>query len=123
MQAIADRGYFSGPQIKTCEETGITTYVPKPMTSTSKANGHFSKADFIYIRRDDEYQCPAGERLRWRQTTLEKGPAISAGCTPANRSSPSNRLGANAPAESKITSAELIESMCLCCRRGVEQDV
>jgi transposase len=73
LQAIADRGYFSGPQIKTCEEAGITTYVPKPMTSTSKANGRFSKADFIYIRRDDEYQCPAGERLRWRQTTLEKG--------------------------------------------------
>lgn len=73
LQAIADRGYFSGPQIKTCEQAGITTYVPKPMTSTSKANGRFSKADFIYICRDDEYQCPAGERLRWRQTNLEKG--------------------------------------------------
>jgi hypothetical protein len=43
------------------------------MTSNSKANGRFSKGDFIYIHRDDEYQCPAGERLRWRQTTLEKG--------------------------------------------------
>jgi len=73
LQAIADRGYFSGPQIKSCEEAGITTYVPKPMTSTSKANGRFSKADFIYISRNDEYQCPAGERLRWRQTTLERG--------------------------------------------------
>lgn len=56
-----------------CEDAGITAYVPKPMTSNSKAAGRFSKADFIYIRRDDEYQCPAGERLRWRQTTLEKG--------------------------------------------------
>lgn len=73
LEAIADRGYFSGPQIKTCEEAGITTYLPKPMTSNSKANGRFSKADFIYIHRDDEYQCPAGERLRWRQTTFEKG--------------------------------------------------
>jgi transposase len=73
LQAIADRGYFSGPQIKTCEDCGITAYVPKPMTSNSKAAGRFSKADFIYIRRDDEYQCPAGERLPWRQTTLEKG--------------------------------------------------
>jgi hypothetical protein len=43
------------------------------MTSNSKAAGRFSKADFIYIRRDDAYQCPAGERLPWRQTTLEKG--------------------------------------------------
>lgn len=73
LEAIADRGYFSGPQIKACEESGITAYVPKPMTSNSKAAGRFSKADFIYIRRHDEYQCPAGQRLRWRQTTLEKG--------------------------------------------------
>ena len=73
LEAIADRGYFSGPQIKACEESGITAFVPKPMTSNSKAAGRFSKADFIYIRRDDEYQCPAGQRLRWRQTTLEKG--------------------------------------------------
>src|SRR5690606_14152694 len=54
LEAIADRGYFSGPQIKACEEAGITSYVPKPMTSNSKAAGRFSKADFIYIRRDDE---------------------------------------------------------------------
>lgn len=61
-----------------CEDCGITAYVPKPMTSNSKAAGRFSKADFIYIRRDDEYQCPAGERLRWRQTTREKGINIHA---------------------------------------------
>ena len=72
LEAIADRGYFSGPQIKACEEAGITAYVPKPMTSNSKAEGRFSKADFIYIRNDDEYQCPAGERLRYRHTSLEK---------------------------------------------------
>jgi transposase len=54
LEAIADRGYFSGPQIKACEEAGITSYVPKPMTSNSAAAGRFSKADFIYIQRDDE---------------------------------------------------------------------
>jgi hypothetical protein len=62
-----------GLQIEICEESGITTYLPKPMTSPSKANGRFGKADFIYIHPDDEYQCPAGERLRWRQTTFAKG--------------------------------------------------
>jgi hypothetical protein len=46
LQAIADRGYLSGPQ--------ITAYVPKPMTSNSKTEGRFSKADFIYIRTDDK---------------------------------------------------------------------
>ena len=73
LQAIADRGYFSGPQIKACEEAGVSAYVPKPMTSNSKAEGRYSKADFVYVASDDEYQCPAGERLRWRQTTEEKG--------------------------------------------------
>lgn len=72
-EAIADRGYFNGPQIKDCEDAGIAVCVPKPMTSPSKALGRFSKGDFIYIARDDEYQCPAGERLPWRQTTLENG--------------------------------------------------
>jgi hypothetical protein len=43
------------------------------MTSTSKAAGRFSKADFIYIARDDEDNCPAGQRLRLRHVT-EKGP-------------------------------------------------
>lgn len=47
LEGIADRGYFNGPQIKVCEDSGITAYVPKPMTSSSKAAGRFSKDDFI----------------------------------------------------------------------------
>jgi hypothetical protein len=73
LQALADRGYFSGPEIKTCTEAGITPLVPKPMTSGAKAEGRFSKADFIYIAKDDEYQCPAGQRAIYRMTTVEKG--------------------------------------------------
>jgi hypothetical protein len=36
--------------------------VAAPAGSFAKAEGRFSKADFVYIRRYDEYQCPAGER-------------------------------------------------------------
>lgn len=78
LEAIADRGYFKGPEILTCEQAGIATYVPKPMTSGSKAEGRFGKADFIYIARDDVYLCPAGQRLRWHQTTVENGMNIRA---------------------------------------------
>jgi transposase len=78
LEAIADRGYFKGPEILACEQSGIATYVPKPMTSGSKAEGRFGKADFIYIARNDEYQCPAGQRLRWHQTTVENGMNIRA---------------------------------------------
>ena len=48
-------------------------FVPKPMTSNAKAEGRFDKADFIYIARDDEYQCPAGERAIYRFTREENG--------------------------------------------------
>jgi transposase len=77
LHAFADRGYFSGPEIKACDDCGITSFVPKPMTSNAKAEGRFSKADFIYIARDDEYQCPAGQRLRLHQTTTEDGMRIA----------------------------------------------
>jgi transposase len=73
LQALADRGYFSGPEIKACTEAGITPLVPKPMTSGAKADGRFSKADFVYIAKADEYRCPAGQRAIYRMTTLEKG--------------------------------------------------
>lgn len=73
LRAVADRGYFSGLEIKACTESGITPLVPKPMTSNAQAEGRFSKADFIYIPKDDVYQCPAGQQAIYRMTTVEKG--------------------------------------------------
>src|SRR4249920_328532 len=73
LQAVADRGYYSGPEIKACTEANITPMVPKPMTSNARAEGRFSKADFIYIAKDDQYQCPAEQRAIYRMTTVEKG--------------------------------------------------
>jgi transposase len=73
LRAVADRGYYSGPQIKTCHDAGIATILPKPTTSNAKAEGRFDKADFIYIARDDEYQCPAGQRAIYRFTREENG--------------------------------------------------
>jgi transposase len=76
LQALADRGYFSGPEIKATVEAGITPLVPKPMTSGAKAEGRFSKADFIYLKRVDQYQCPAGERAIYRFSAVENGLTI-----------------------------------------------
>ena len=73
LTVLADRGYFSGEEILRCEEAGITTLVPKPLTSNSRADGRFDKRDFIYIAERDEYRCPAGERAVWRMTTVERG--------------------------------------------------
>lgn len=74
--AIADRGYFSGPQIKACADAGIAAVLPKPTTSNAKAEGRFDRADFIYIKQDDEYQCPAGQRAIYRFSREENGMLI-----------------------------------------------
>jgi transposase len=76
LKAYADRGYFMGPEIKACDDAGIKAFVPKPMTSNAKAMGRFDKSDFIYIARDDEYQCPAGQRAIYRYTREENGQQI-----------------------------------------------
>ena len=73
LRAYADRGYFNAPQIKECADVGIVPFVPKPMTSIAKLEGRFDKRDFIYIARDDEYQCPAGQRAIHRFTREENG--------------------------------------------------
>jgi transposase len=62
LTALADRGYFSGPEILDCDQAGMTPLVPKPLTSNSKADGRFDKRDFVYLAEDDEYRCPAGQR-------------------------------------------------------------
>jgi hypothetical protein len=46
LEVLADRGYFSSEQILACETLGVTPYVPKPMTSSAKAEGRFGKEDF-----------------------------------------------------------------------------
>jgi len=40
------------------------------------AKGLFGKRDFIYKSEDDEYECPAGERLIYRFTREESGKMI-----------------------------------------------
>jgi len=85
ISVVADRGYYSGEEIKVCDEAGIKTYLPKPQTSGNQARGYYGKRDFIYHPEDDEYGCPAGERAIYRFTREEKGKMIrrywSSACT------------------------------------------
>ena len=56
-----------------CHKAGITVTLPKPQTSNNRLKGLFVKADFRNVEADDEYICPAGERLTYRYTNEEKG--------------------------------------------------
>ena len=76
LTSVSDRGYYRGEEIMACEEAGITTYLPKPQTSSSQAKGLFGRRDFIYIAEDDEYLCPAGERAIYRSTREEGGKQV-----------------------------------------------
>jgi transposase len=76
LDAVADRGYFSSPEIFACHEAGITITLPKPMTSGAKSDGRFGKQDFVYLPEEDAYRCPAGERLPYRYTNEEAGKTL-----------------------------------------------
>src|SRR6186713_3291153 len=73
LEAVADRGYFSSPEILACHKAGITVTLPKPMTSGAKSDGRFGKQDFVYLPQEDAYRCPAGEHLPYRFTSEEDG--------------------------------------------------
>jgi hypothetical protein len=73
LEAVADRGYFDGGQILSCDRAGIEVTLPKPQRSGSKSEGRFGKQDFAYLAEEDVYRCPAGQKLSYRYSFEEKG--------------------------------------------------
>jgi len=73
LEAIADRGYFSGAEILACHKDGITATVPRPDTSGNRKKGMYVKADFVYDAEVDTYTCPAGKVLTYRYAREEWG--------------------------------------------------
>ena len=73
LEAVADRGYYHGEEIKACSDASITVTLPKPLTSGAKSEGRFGKQDFAYLADQDVYRCPSGEKLRYYYTNEENG--------------------------------------------------
>jgi transposase len=73
LEAVADRGYYSGEEVLACDKAGIAVTLPKPMTSGMEARGRFGKQDFVYLSDEDVYRCPAGEKLNYHYTNEEDG--------------------------------------------------
>jgi len=59
--ALADRGYFSGDQILSCDGTGVVPIMPKVLTSSGPKRGLFARQDFIYDAAHDHYTCPRAQ--------------------------------------------------------------
>jgi len=88
LEAVADRGYYSGEEIKACDDAGIEVTLPKPMTSGAKSEGRFGKPDFVYLSDEDVYRCPAGEKLVYHMTSEQDGKLIRRYWTNVCRSCP-----------------------------------
>lgn len=71
---LADRGYYSGDQIVSCEGTGVEPIVPKTETSGGALRGRFTIQDFIYDPAHDRYTCPAGQFLTQAKKRSTRGP-------------------------------------------------
>jgi len=63
INALADKGYDTGEELKKCAENNITTFVAaRTQKGGGKSNG-FAKADFKYDKQADTYTCPQGKIL------------------------------------------------------------
>lgn len=82
-EVVADKGYSSTGQLKTCLENGIVPYVPHPHTSANRNRGLFTKDDFRYDSSEDVYVCPAGEKMTFRLQREELGRPVRYYKTPA----------------------------------------
>src|SRR5216683_1837265 len=76
LEVVADMGYYDGAEVKQCAEAGITTYIPKPLTSVNRKRGLFTKQDFVYEEEEDCYRCPQGEELTYRYESFEQNRLI-----------------------------------------------
>ena len=48
LNVLADRGYYNGDELQSCEQNNIAAYVPNSVTSHNKAKGQFDRSEFRY---------------------------------------------------------------------------
>jgi len=70
---VADKGYYSGADIKDCQDREMTVLVPKGDTSGSEKKGIFNRSKFKYDENKDVYICPANKEMKYRFSGVEKG--------------------------------------------------
>lgn len=64
LTVIADKGYYSGEELKKCKEDNIKTIVSKQKISNKTGEEEYLKDNFIYNKDKDIYICPRGAELR-----------------------------------------------------------
>ena len=73
LTVIADKGYFSGQDIKNTQDAGMTPLVPKGDTSGSEKKGIFNRSKFTYDKEKDVFICPNNKVLTPGKTMTKNG--------------------------------------------------
>jgi len=77
-----DNGYYSGENLRFLEERGLDGYIPDSWQAQEKKGkkspGIFSKSNFSYDERKDEFTCPHGEELTKRGEYIRGGKGLYA---------------------------------------------
>ena len=66
---VADTGYSNGEHGALCEPDGITAIVPRAETVNPNGKQYFSRDQFVYDRKGDNWRCPAGATLSLFKTS------------------------------------------------------
>jgi transposase len=77
LDTTQDQGYFNAQQILTCEENGITPYVPEPdKQAQPRQQGRFARDEFAYETQANAYVCPAGQVLSYHGSRQKGGKTL-----------------------------------------------
>ena len=64
LTVLADKGYYNGKDLKSCEENGITAIVSKQKFAAKTGDENYAKDKFKYDKIKDIYICPMGNELK-----------------------------------------------------------
>jgi transposase len=71
--ACSDSGYMGYDELEKIDSKGIKVIVPSQKQAAGvKKEGPFDKSNFQYDRKNDCYICPAGQKLKYRNTEPER---------------------------------------------------
>ncbi len=76
LTVLADAGYYKSEEILACQENGVKVLVPKTDTSGKQTKQQFTRSQFVYDANNDEYRCPAGERLLFKSEQRSGGRTV-----------------------------------------------
>ena len=76
LTVLANAGYYKSEEILACQENGVKVLVPKTDTSGKQTKQQFTRSQFVYDANNDEYRCPAGERLLFKSEQRSGGRTV-----------------------------------------------